>query len=180
MEGRDDASMLDNEADTDSDDDAAPCQVPEGLCVAVDSPKELTLTEQKQNPKTDELVGKKIMYAVSVKSSWTGITYLFYSFPVENNYSSNIKDRLLTFPQTPTFVLLRFCLPLLPSVTPRSPCHGLQRLPSLVFQSGCVLRTRPDRYGICVRFRVAGRPDILALSWDGFPHYYSYRKTWKA
>ena len=58
MEGRDDASMLDDEADTDSDDDAALFRVPEGFHVAVDSPKELALTEQKQKPKEDELVGK--------------------------------------------------------------------------------------------------------------------------
>ncbi len=80
MEGRDDASMLDDEADTDSDDDAALFRVPEGFHVAVNSPKELALTEQKQNPKEDELVGKKIMY---VEGSWTGITYLFYSFRVK-------------------------------------------------------------------------------------------------
>ena len=57
MEGRDDASMFDDEADADSDDDAAAFQVPEGFRVAVDSPKELALTEQKKNPKADELVG---------------------------------------------------------------------------------------------------------------------------
>ena len=82
MEGRDDTSILDDEADADSDNDVAPFQVPEGLRVVVDSPKELVLTEQKQNPKTDKFVGKKIMYTVSVQSSWTGITYLFYSFPI--------------------------------------------------------------------------------------------------
>ena len=71
--------MLDDEAD--SDDDAAPFQVPEEFRVVVDSPKELALAEQKQNPKADELVGKKIMYAVTVKSSSTGITYSFHSFP---------------------------------------------------------------------------------------------------
>jgi len=68
--------MLDDEAD--SDDDAAPFQVPEEFRVAVDSTKELALAEQKQNPKADELVGKKIMYAVTVTSSSTGITYSFH------------------------------------------------------------------------------------------------------
>ena len=51
-----------------------PFQVPEGFRVSVDSPKELDLTEQKHTPKEDELVGKEIMYDVSIKSSWTGIT----------------------------------------------------------------------------------------------------------
>ena len=47
MEGRDDASMLDDEADTDSDFDTTPFQVPEGLRVSVDSPKEFQVSPDK-------------------------------------------------------------------------------------------------------------------------------------